>query len=93
MINPIGDRVAILVDKVEETTVSGIYIPTENKVSNMGTVVAVGPGRVLPTGETVPLQVQGGDKVVFQPYAGTRVSEAGQEFLVMYESDIICTIN
>lgn len=93
MIQPIGDRIALIVDQQEETTTSGIYIPNENKQpKNTGTILAVGDGRVLASGARVPLAVAVGDRVVFQPYAGTPISDDGEELLIMYEADIICKI-
>ena len=58
-----------------------------------GTVVAVGPGRVLDDGSRVGLEVAKGDTVLFGKYAGTEVTVDGEEYVIMKESDLLAVLS
>ena len=88
-IRPLHDRVVIR--RVEEETKSagGIVLPgSATEKPSQGEVLAVGPGRVTENGETRPLDVKAGDKVIFGQYAGSTVKIDGEELLIMGESEI-----
>ena len=57
-----------------------------------GKIVAVGTGRVLDSGETRPLEVKKGDKILFGGYAGSEVKLNGKEYLIMSESEILAVL-
>lgn len=57
-----------------------------------GTVVAVGPGRVLSTGERTPLHVEVGDSIVFGDYSGQTVEVEGEEYLILSEQEILAVV-
>jgi chaperonin GroES len=52
----------------------------------------VGNGKITESGETRPLDVKVGDKVLFGKYSGTEVKVGGDEVLVMREEDIMGVI-
>ena len=88
-INPTGDRV--VVRTISETqTKGGIFIP-ENAAekSSIGTIVAVGQGKMLDNGTRQAVNLNVGDKVLFGKYAGTEITVSGEELMVMREDDII----
>ncbi|MDA1189079.1 MAG: co-chaperone GroES [Chloroflexi bacterium] len=88
---PIGNRVVIRPnDSQEQTSAGGIYIPdTAKEKPQEGTIVAVGPGRLDDAGKRVPMEVKAGDTVVYSKYSGTEYKEAGIEYLVVREDDIL----
>ena len=89
-IRPLHDRV--IVRRLDEDTKSpgGIVIPdTAKEKPIQGEVVAVGNGKILESGDTRPLDVKPGDKVLFGKYSGTEVKLSGEELLVMREEDIM----
>ena len=43
-------------------------------------------------GKTIALTIKVGDNVIYSKYAGTEYTEAGTEYLVVRESDILATI-
>lgn len=91
---PLQDR--ILVKRIEEEnrTKGGIIIPdTAKEKPQEGLVIAVGKGRVLEDGKTVPLDVKEGDRILFQKYAGTEVKIEGEEHLIMKEDDVLGVID
>jgi chaperonin GroES len=81
-----------VVRRVEEDqkTAGGIIIPDTAKEKPMqGEIIAVGPGARNEKGETVPLDVKVGDRVLFGKWSGTEIKIDGQELLIMKESDIM----
>ncbi len=91
---PVGDK--ILIERIEEdnTTEGGIVIPeTAKEKPRRGNVVALGDGRQLDNGQTVDFQVQEGDEVLFESYAGTEVTFDGREYLLLSEEDLLGVIN
>ncbi len=92
-IKPLGERVVVKALESEEKTKSGIVLPdTAKEKPQKGTVVAVGPGRVLDNGQKLPLEVKVGDKVLFAKYAGTEVKVDEEEYMVLKENDILAII-
>ncbi|EOA8617107.1 co-chaperone GroES [Staphylococcus aureus] len=93
MLKPIGNRVIIEKKEQEQTTKSGIVLTDSAKEkSNEGVIVAVGTGRLLNDGTRVTPEVKGGDRVVFQQYAGTEVKRDNETYLVLNEEDILAVI-
>ncbi len=89
-IRPLHDRVVVRRMEEERTTAGGIVIPdsaTEKPIQ--GEIIAVGKGKILDNGESRPLDVKVGDRVLFGKYSGTEVKLDGKEFLVMREEDIM----
>ena len=92
-IRPLHDRVVVRRLEEERTTAGGIVIPdsaTEKPIQ--GEVIAVGNGKILDNGESRPLDVKVGDRVLFGKYSGTEVKLDGQTYLVMREDDIMGVI-
>ena len=87
---PLHDRVVVRRLEADEKTAGGIIIPDTAKEKPMeGEVVAVGPGARDETGKLVPLDVKGGDRILFGKWSGTEVKLDGEELLIMQESDIM----
>ena len=87
---PLHDR--ILVRRVEETETvrGGIIIPDSAKEKPQeGEVISVGKGKSNDKGETFPLDVKAGDKVLFGKYSGTEIKIDGEEFLIMREEEVL----
>ena len=89
-VRPLGDRVLVKPHDEEETTSGGILLPDTAKEKPMeGTVTAVGPGRILDSGERQPMTVQENDVVVYAKYAGTEVRINGEDLLILEENGIL----
>jgi len=92
-IRPLYDRVVVRRLDAETTTRGGIIIPdAAAEKPNRGEVIAVGPGAVLDSGETRPMAVNVGDRVLFGKYAATEQEIDGEELLIVKESDIIAVL-
>ena len=63
-INPLDDRVVVRTNEAEETTAGGIVLPdAAQEKPQRGTVLAVGPGRLLDSGERATVSVEVGDEI------------------------------
>jgi len=92
-IRPLHDRVVIRRLEEERTSAGGIVIPdTATEKPSRGEVVAIGAGKMLDNGETIPLAVKPGEQILFGKYAGTEVKISGEEYVVMREDDIMGVI-
>ena len=91
---PLHDRVIVKREEEERKSAGGIVIPdTAAEKPVRGDVVAVGSGKVLENGESRPVDVKVGDKVLFGKYSGTEVKIDGKDYIVMREDDIMAIID
>jgi chaperonin GroES len=92
-LKPLGDRVVVKPLSREEVTKSGIVLPdTAKEKPQEGTVIAVGPGRVMDNGQRVASDVKEGDRVLFAKYAGTEFKREDEELLILSEKDILAVV-
>mgnify|MGYP003573057383 CR=1 FL=1 len=92
-IRPLDDRVVVRTNEAEETTAGGIVLPDAAKEKpQRGTVVAVGPGRLLDSGERASISVEVGDEILFGKYGGTDIEINGDEVKILRESDILAKV-
>ena len=92
-LNPLDDRVVVEPMEAEEKTAGGIVLPDAAKEKpQRGTVVAVGPGRLLESGERCQVSVKTGDEVLFGKYGGTEIEVDGKEVKILRESDILAKV-
>jgi chaperonin GroES len=92
-LRPLGDRVVVKPLGREEVTASGIVLPdTATEKPQQGEVLAVGPGRILDSGERVVVDVKEGERVLFAKYSGTEVKLEQDELLILRESDILAIV-
>ena len=92
-IRPLYDRIVVKRIEEKETMQGGLYIPDSAKEKPQeGSVLAVGPGRILDNGKRVDMEVKSGDSVLFAKYAGTEVKLDGEEYLVIRESDLLAIV-
>jgi chaperonin GroES len=92
-LKPLGDRLIVRAIEEEETTASGIVLPdTAKEKPQRGKVLAVGPGKLLDSGERAEIGVKEGDEVLFGKYAGTEIKVDGEEIKILRESDILAKI-
>jgi chaperonin GroES len=92
-LRPLGDRVVIKPLAREEVTKSGLVLPdTAKEKPQQGEIVAVGPGRVLDSGERITLELKTGDRVLFAKYAGTEFKHEDDELLILSEKDVLAVM-
>ena len=91
-LKPLGDKVVLQYQDVEEKTESGIILPDSAKEKPQeAVVIAVGPGKCK-DGQKVPMQVKEGDKVIYSEYAGTEVELDDKKYIIVGQDDIIAIV-
>jgi chaperonin GroES len=89
MIKPLGDKVVVEPLESEEKSAGGIILPdSAKKKPQEGTVVAVGPGKVLENGTRGEMSVKVGDIVVYAKYGGTEVTVEGKDVMILDQDSI-----
>ena len=89
-LKPLEDRVIVKAVEEEDKTTSGIVLPdTAKEKPQRGMVVAVGPGKLLDSGERGKLSVAIGDEVIYGKYSGSDVEVDGREVKILRETDIL----
>jgi chaperonin GroES len=89
-IRPLHDRVLVKRIEESESKVGGIIIPdTAKEKPQQGEVIGVGNGKMLESGERVPLDVKPGDRILFGKYSGSEIKIEGQEYLIVREDEIL----
>ena len=89
-IKPLDDRIVVEQASAEEKTAGGIVLPdTAKEKPQRGTVRAVGPGKLLDSGERGDLSVKVGDEVYYGKYTGTEVELNGEKYVILKESDVL----
>ncbi|MCK6488578.1 MAG: co-chaperone GroES [Planctomycetes bacterium] len=92
-LQPIGSHIIVQRASAAEKSAGGIIIPEKGKEKpKEGKVVAVGNGKMMEDGKRQGMQLKAGDRVLFSSYAGTEVKVAGEEYLVMEETDVFAVI-
>ena len=93
MLKPIGDKVIVKANAEEEKTAGGIILPDRAKEKpSEGTVIAVGPGRILENGSRKAIAVKEGDTVIYSKYGGTEVKLKGEEYIILDEDAIYAIV-
>jgi len=92
-LRPLGDRVVVQPTPREEMTKSGIVIPdTVKEKPQEGSILAVGPGRILDDGKREQIDVKEGDKVLYAKYAGTEFKLDEVDLLIVSQKDILAIV-
>lgn len=87
---PLMDRVLVQKLKHEAKTASGIFLPEQAKQTiNQATVIAVGEGRILKTGEKLACTVKPGDSVIVPEFGGMNLKLDDEEYQIFRNEDIV----
>jgi chaperonin GroES len=92
-IRPLHDR--ILAKRIEEKEQirGGIIIPDTAKEKPLeAEVMAVGNGRILEDGKTIPLDVRVGDRILIGKYSGNEVKFDDVEYIILREEEVLGVI-
>ena len=93
-VRPLGDKILLKRVEAETKTKSGIVLPEAAKEKpKRGTVIAVGDGKLLDSGERAKFQVKKGDEVIFASYAGTEIKIDNEEYLVLSEDEVLAILD
>ena len=89
-LKPLDDRVVVKPLEAEEKTPGGIVLPdTAKEKPQVGKVIAVGPGKLLDSGNRGQTAVKKNDQVIYGKYAGSEVEIEGKKLKILRESEIL----
>jgi len=92
-LRPLDDRIVVEPVEAEEKTAGGIVLPdTAKEKPQRGTVLAVGPGKLLDSGQRGELSVSVGDEVIYGKYAGSDFEIDGREVKILRETDVLAKV-
>ena len=92
-LRPLDDRVVVEPNEAEEVTAGGIVLPDTAKVKpQRGTVISVGPGKLLDSGERGTPSITVGDEVIYGKYSGMEIDLDGREVKILREGDILAKV-
>lgn len=95
-LRPLGDRLIVRRSESDEKSAGGIFLPDNNRQKPArGTVLAVGPGKLLKNGTRRPLQVKEGDEVFFSTWAGDEFKDRSSkdDILILHEEDVLVVLD
>ena len=88
-LRPLHDNVLVKRTEEEETSSGGIILSGSAKEKpSQGEVIAVGPGKLNKSGDSISMNVSVGDTVIFGQYGGNEIKLNGEEYLIISEGDI-----
>lgn len=92
-IRPLHDRVLVKRLEESEAKIGGIIVPdTAKEKPQQAEVIGVGNGKLLETGERVPLDVKVGDRILFGKYSGSDIKIGDKEYLILREDEILAVL-
>ncbi len=92
-LQPLHDRIIVKRAEKEQTTASGILLPdSAQEKPQKGEVIAVGPGKMLDSGQIAPMDVKAGDVVLYGKYGGTEVTVEGEEYVILRADDVLAVL-
>ena len=93
-LKPLADRVVVEHVEQDEKSAGGVFLPdTAKEKPQEGIVLAVGTGRVIDNGKTLPMAVKVGDRVIYSKYSGSEVKIDGKEYLIVSEKDVLAVVD
>ncbi len=92
-LQPLHDRIIVEAAAKEQTSAGGIILPdTAQEKPQKGTVIAVGPGKRLDSGQLAPVDVKKGETVLYGKYSGTEVTVGGKDYVIIRAEDVLAVL-
>ena len=89
-IKPLSDKVVILPQEEGEQMYGNIIVPDAgNEKPEIGTVLAVGPGRVSTNGVLIENKLRKGQTVMVPKFGAQKVEILNETYIIAGESDIL----
>ena len=87
---PLSDKVVILPIEEGEQKYGNIIVPDAGgERPEMGTVLAVGPGRISTNGTLIPNKLEVGSTVMVPKFGAQKVEIENETYIIAGESDIL----
>lgn len=92
-VHPIRDFIVVSKESTQDDVSRGGIVLVKQETKNVtGSVLKVGSGRVSLNGTVVPLEVNEGDKVVFNKNMATEVQDGHDTVYVIREDQVIAVL-
>ena len=89
-ITPLGDKIIISPQEEGEQMYGNIVVPdTGQEKPEMGTVLAVGPGRISTNGTLIPNKLEVGVTVIVPKFGAQVVVIENETYVVASENDVL----
>ena len=89
-ITPLGDKIIILPQEEGEQTYGNIVVPDMGQEKpEIGTVLAVGPGRIGTSGTLIPNRIEVGVTVMVPKFGAQIVTVENTTYIVACENDVL----
>ena len=89
-IKPLSDKVVILPQEEGEQMYGNIIVPDAGQEKpEMGTVLAVGPGRISTDGTLIPNRIEVGVTVMVPKFGAQVVTVENETYIVASENDVL----
>ena len=89
-ITPLGDKIVILPQEEGEQQYGNIVVPDMGQEKpSIGTVLAVGPGRISTDGTLIPNRLEVGVTVMVPKFGAQVVVVENETYIVAGESDVL----
>ena len=87
---PLGDKIVILPQEEGEQMYGNIIVPDAGQEKpEMGTVLAVGPGRISTDGTLIPNRIEVGVTVIIPKFGAQVVVVENETYIMASENDIL----
>ena len=87
---PLGDKIVILPQEEGEQMYGNIIVPDAGQEKpEMGTVLAVGPGRISTDGTLIPNKLEVGVTVLVPKFGAQVVTVENETYIMASENDIL----
>ncbi|MBO5773524.1 MAG: co-chaperone GroES [Clostridia bacterium] len=89
---PLFDKIVVQPVESEETTASGLYLPTSaQEKPQTAKVIAVGEGGII-DGKEIKMVVSVDDVILYSKYAGNEYKIDGQTYVIIRQSDVLAKV-
>ena len=87
---PLGDKIVILPQEEGEQMYGNIIVPDAGQEKpEMGTVLAVGPGRISTDGTLIPNKLEVGVTVMVPKFGAQTVTVENETYVMASENDVL----
>ena len=87
---PLGDKVVILPQEEGEQQYGSIIVPDMGKEKpEIGTVLAVGPGRISTDGTLIPNKIEVGQTIMVPKFGAQTVTVESETYIIACENDVL----
>ena len=90
---PLTDHIGLRQVELEEMTTSGLVIPDSAKEKPQhGLVDAVGPGKMNDAGVIENIDLNAGDRILYQKYTGQDITVDKEDYIIIRFQDVLALL-